>query len=73
VEVTGGQVHRPWTLSVPDALEQVLADFRSSYLLQYSPAGVAPGGWHELTVRVPRFPNYKIRARRGYFGGHNAP
>lgn len=39
--------------------------FRTSYLLRYTPTGVVPGGWHEVSVRV-KGKNYDVRARRGY-------
>ena len=45
-----------------DALEQ----FRTSYVLRYTPKGVAARGWHEITVKVTRPGRYDIRARRGY-------
>jgi VWFA-related protein len=42
--------------------------FRTSYVLQYTPAGVTPGGWHSLEVRVTRPGRHDVRARKGYFG-----
>jgi len=72
VESSGGRVHRPlrpFRPSVPEEIEGVLADYRTRYLLRYSPAGVAPGGWHQIEVKVPRHPRATIRARKGYFGG----
>jgi VWFA-related protein len=42
--------------------------FRKSYVLQYTLQGVPPGGWHEITVRVPKHPDYTVRARKGYVG-----
>jgi hypothetical protein len=55
---------------------RALEDFRTSYVLRYAPTGVASGGWHEITVRVPKGRGrYQIRARRGYTGeaaGDNA-
>jgi VWFA-related protein len=47
---------------------RVLDAFRSTYVLHFVPTGVAPGGFHELTVTVKR-PNARVIARRGYFGG----
>jgi VWFA-related protein len=47
---------------------RVLDAFRSTYVLHFVPAGVTPGGFHELTVTVKR-PNARVTARRGYFGG----
>jgi hypothetical protein len=51
-----------------DAFRRVLDDFRSRYILRYTATGVDPGGWHEVTVRVPEHPEYEIRARKGYLG-----
>lgn len=44
---------------------RVLTDFRASYVLHFSPRGVAPGGFHALDVRVDRR-GVDVRARRGY-------
>jgi hypothetical protein len=49
--------------------KRVLDDFRQSYVLRYSPAGVVSRGWHRVRVEVPAQPSYTIRARSGYFGG----
>jgi len=51
------------------ALEQILEDFRTSYVLRYTPKGVEPAGWHELDVKVTKPGSYTIRARKGYEGG----
>jgi VWFA-related protein len=47
---------------------RVLEDFRSTYVLYYSPAGVAAPGFHTISVQVAR-PGTTVLARRGYFGG----
>jgi uncharacterized protein (DUF58 family) len=57
------------TSSVADALERVIGEFRSSYLPRFTPEGVEPTGWHELQVRVPKSPRYRVSARAGYFAG----
>lgn len=44
---------------------EVLRQFRASYVLYFTPTGVAPGGVHELTVRVKR-EGVDVRARREY-------
>ena len=49
------------------AFERILAEFRSRYVLAYSPDGVAPGGFHRLQVTVPRR-NVTVKARAGYVG-----
>lgn len=48
-----------------DQFVRVVNDYRSRYVLSYSPQGVAPGGWHELEVRLNRGRG-EVRARRGY-------
>jgi VWFA-related protein len=67
-EATGGD-WRELKGDVIGAVREVVARFRSRYLLRYTPQGVTPGGWHELGVRVPRNKSYEVRARRGYFAG----
>jgi VWFA-related protein len=71
VRRTGGTLQR--TDKAPEALAEILADFRSSYVLRYSPRGVAAGGWHELTVKTTRPGSFRIRARKGYEGGNLPP
>lgn len=50
------------------AFADAIRDFRTSYVLRYTPQGVAPGGWHALGVSIPRSGNYDVRARKGYGG-----
>jgi len=45
-----------------------LEEFRTSYVLRYSPTDVPPGGWHDVDVRLNRQGRYDVRARKGYFG-----
>ena len=45
----------------------ILQQFRSRYILAYAPAGVAPGGFHRLDVRVKRR-GLDVTARPGYVG-----
>jgi len=47
---------------------KILDDFRSSYVLFFSPSGVDRSGFHTITVDVAR-PGTVVTARRGYFGG----
>jgi hypothetical protein len=66
---TGGELHDAGPLG-PDAmraLHTAMDDFRSSYLLRYSPRVTAPG-WHKLDVKLKRSGKFTIRARQGYFG-----
>jgi hypothetical protein len=46
-----------------------MEEFRTSYMLRYSPQGVAGAGWHEITVKIARPGKFDVRARRGYEGG----
>jgi hypothetical protein len=66
-EATGGQVHSVGSGGV-GAFKEIFEDFRKSYVLQYTLQGVPPSGWHEITVRLPRYPDYTVRARKGYLG-----
>ena len=63
---TGGQVV---SLTAGDNLtstfRRVLAEFRASYVLYYTPRGVDRSGTHTLDVRVKR-EGTEVRARRGY-------
>ena len=64
VSRSGGALHRIENRGA--AFAGVLADFRSSYVLRFTPRGVAPEGWHELKVSVPRRGGLTVRARKGY-------
>ena len=64
---TGGETHR--LSRAVDDFTQIVADFRASYVLRYTPKGVDRGGWHTLTVRVTRPGTFNVRARAGYTGG----
>jgi VWFA-related protein len=46
-------------------LLRVLAEFRSRYVLTYTPQGVPAGGFHPLEVKVRR-QGLRVRARPGY-------
>lgn len=64
---TGGEAHR-LSRAVED-FKQIVDDFRASYVLRYTPKGVAREGWHALTVHVLRQGAFTVRARQGYDGG----
>lgn len=49
------------------AFVAAIGEFRQSYVLRYTPRGVTPGGWHDVTVRVKGAPA-EITARKGYGG-----
>lgn len=63
---TGGSVYVAADLDrLREVFSRVVAEFRSRYLLTYTPQGVDAGGWHELEVRV-RGRGRRVQARRGY-------
>jgi hypothetical protein len=63
---TGGAVHR--TNQPAATLLSTIRDFRTSYVLRYTPRGVPLPGWHELRVQVNRPGSFTVRARQGYEG-----
>jgi VWFA-related protein len=68
-EATGGQLILLDSRQRIDTwFARVVTAFRSSYVLRYSPQGVAASGWHDLSVRVTRRGKYTVRARKGYEG-----
>jgi Ca-activated chloride channel family protein len=51
--------------SLSSKFRRMLQEFRSSYVLYFTPRGVERSGAHTLEVRVKR-PGVDVRARRGY-------
>ena len=49
------------------AFQKILQDFRSRYILSYSPQGVPIDGFHRLDVKVKRR-GLSVKARPGYIG-----
>jgi Ca-activated chloride channel family protein len=47
---------------------RVVKEFKSRYILTYTPRNVASGGWHSLEVSLKR-QRADVRARRGYLRG----
>jgi VWFA-related protein len=67
--LTGGSlVEVDSTRHLSAAFLQVFDEFRSRYLIHYSPRGVATSGWHELKVSV-KSRRLTVKARAGYMGG----
>lgn len=64
VRATGGSIHR--LSNRADAFGRIIQEFRSAYVLRYTPQGVDTPGWHTLTVSVAQPRGLTIRARRGY-------
>jgi VWFA-related protein len=66
-EATGGRLA---TLQRDEGLDEVFAravdEFRTSYVLRYTPVEPVRDGFHELQVRITRAGRYDVRARRGY-------
>ena len=70
--VTGGEMFRFKSREeLRGAFEAILREFRSRYVLAYTPAGVPPGGVHRLDVRVKRR-GLTVKARPGYVGAEPA-
>ena len=67
-DATGGQ-----TLQVKSSdelrgtFQRILTEFRSRYVLAYSPEGVPAGGFHRLDITVPKR-RLTVKARAGYIG-----
>lgn len=71
---TGGVVTRQEPQqNLTETFRKTLDEFRSSYVLRFSPNGVPAGGFHTLEVSVPGQPKATVRARRGYWAGSGAP
>jgi len=51
--------------NLASTFRRTLADFRASYVLYFTPQGVAPSGAHSIDVRVKQN-GAEVRARRGY-------
>ena len=67
-ETTGGEVLVESSDDLREAFRRIVQDFRSRYLLAYTPEGVDAGGFHRLDVRVKRR-GLNVKARPGYIGG----
>ena len=66
---TGGGVYqRPVGTSLSALFEQALDQFRSSYVLTFTPRDVKANGWHTLTLKT-KDPRHRLRWRSGYEGG----
>ena len=65
---TGGQVLQVKSSSdLRPAFQRILSEFRSRYVLAYSPDGVEAGGFHRLDIAV-RGRKLTVKARNGYIG-----
>jgi VWFA-related protein len=67
-DATGGQVLQvKGSEDFRSAFQRILTEFRTRYVLAYSPEGVSPGGFHRLDIKVPRR-RAVVKARGGYIG-----
>jgi VWFA-related protein len=67
-DATGGQMLQvSSSRDLRQAFERILTEFRTRYVLAYSPEGVEPAGFHRLEVTVPRR-RATVKARAGYIG-----
>ena len=74
---TGGQAFFPTSERELDAIYgKVLAEIRAQYTIGYvSTNETADGAWREVEVRIAGEParEYRVRARRGYYGPYREP
>jgi hypothetical protein len=68
VHRTGGALYQEVS-GLPATFRKVLDEFRTGYVLRYTPHGVPREGWHEIIVKSTRRRSYDVRARKGYEGG----
>ena len=64
-ETGGTVVYTRADEDLSSTFRRVLSEFRSSYVLYFSPRGVDPSGFHTLDVKVKQA-GVEVRARRGY-------
>jgi VWFA-related protein len=65
-EETGGKyIDTERSDRLRDAFVQIVTEFRSRYVLTYTPAGVRPAGWHPIEVKLKNRRG-DVTARRGY-------
>lgn len=68
-QATGGAAFLPDGLrDLNNAFGQIAADLRSQYLLgYYSSAERSDGRFRQISVRIPRRPDLRLRSRQGYY------
>jgi VWFA-related protein len=65
-DATGGRVVKADSIdTLRAAFDDILTEFRTRYVLTYSPRGVSGPGWHAIAVRV-KGRNADVKARAGY-------
>ena len=74
---TGGQAFFPTSVKELDKIyEKVVAEIRAQYTLGYVSTNLATdGAWREVEVRIggKSAGQYRVRARRGYYGPYKKP
>jgi hypothetical protein len=66
-EETGGKyINAERTARLRETFAEIVREFRSRYLLTYTPRGVDAGGWHPIEVKLKAGRRGKVTARRGY-------
>ncbi len=55
--------------NLSSTFRKAIDQFRQTYVLHFTPKGVAHEGLHELSVRVIHGGPYEVRARKNYSGG----
>jgi VWFA-related protein len=63
--LTGGQHLRSMSADLRRTFAQIVAEFRTRYVLWYRPKDVPAAGWHPIVVRL-RASHGHVTARRGY-------
>ena len=64
---TGGQLlHTSADEQLAPAFRRIVTEFKTRYLLTFTPKGVPPDGWHPIEVTLKRSRG-QIKARRGYW------
>jgi VWFA-related protein len=71
VTLTGGRViiDPGPPIDLGSSFRAALSAFRTSYVLYFTPRGVARAGFHTLAVTLPAHQKFTVTARSGYFGG----
>jgi Ca-activated chloride channel family protein len=65
-DITGGQYFRADnTRALAGAFTRIVKEFRTRYLLTYTPRQVPQSGWHAIEVKLKQRRG-QVRARRGY-------
>ena len=73
-EATGGRLRSvDPNESLTAAFKTALDEFRTGYVLWYTPIGVDRPGWHTINVKLKQPQKYAVRARNGYDAGGKRP